>query len=88
MTLFILGSACPVTHCLHAVMEVNEVVDMDVNFPGEKQEVEDDYDKLLFCYQNASACLINARKWVQVNSFLVGIPPVIPIISPPPETTV
>ena len=88
MTLFILGSVCPVTHCLHAVMEVNEVVDMDVNIPSEKQEIEDDYDKLLFCYQNVSACLVNARKWVQGNSFLNGMTPLIPVISPPPEILV
>lgn len=86
LTLLILGSACPFTQCLNAVLGETEFVDIDIEVPCEKKEVEDDYDKQLMCCQQVSAYSYTARISVQSISFLRDIPPVIPVISPPPES--
>lgn len=87
LTLFMLGCACPVTDCLDGLFNSVEAVEADIEVPTEKNEVEDDCDKLVCVSHSMSTLLVNARKIVQSHSFLNGVPPTIPIFSPPPELT-
>jgi len=73
-------------HCLDIVLGKTEIVDSDIEVPCEKNEVEDDVDKQVLCCQQVSAYFYTVRKFVQTHSFLSDMPPVIPVISPPPES--